>query len=328
MIRQRMPSASAIRVARSRPLVAAVAVVAAAHAARGQCVNPFLPTSASTRALAMGDANTAGRDDDVIFYGPAQLAVARGTSAAIGRYGEHVTSATLASSARIATGGVGVGASLVTARNGVGCSMVVFTSPGSAVSVPAPLTFSRSLVVVGAAQTYKRFRVGVAGKYAVRQLGDARTTRGLADLGVARDISLGDNLPLGLALAVQNIGASAADETALQTPLRAAFGVAGGTPAGPLDIGIAGQLAVERYLDQPILRHGRVKAAAGLDVGYTWLDGYSISLRAGVRDAPTMTDLRQLTAGAGLALDRVAIDYALEQLVGSRVAHRVGLRLR
>src|SRR5436309_10996609 len=116
---------------------AALLWILLAPVARAQCINQRLTTGASTRALAMGDANTAGRDDDVIFYGPAQLAVARGTSAAIGRYGEHVTSATLASSARIATGGVGVGASLVTARNGVGCSMVVFTSPGSAVSVPA-----------------------------------------------------------------------------------------------------------------------------------------------------------------------------------------------
>src|SRR4051812_18391136 len=37
-----------------------------------------LPTSA--RTLAMGDIGVASRDDDVIFYNPAQLSVARGTS--------------------------------------------------------------------------------------------------------------------------------------------------------------------------------------------------------------------------------------------------------
>ena len=46
-----------------------------------QCVPLRLPIGASTRGIAMADANTAGRDDDVIFYGPAQLAIARGTSA-------------------------------------------------------------------------------------------------------------------------------------------------------------------------------------------------------------------------------------------------------
>src|SRR3954453_7637722 len=45
---------------------------------------PFLPivlrVPASTRMLALGDAGVAGRDDDVVFYDPAQVAVARGTS--------------------------------------------------------------------------------------------------------------------------------------------------------------------------------------------------------------------------------------------------------
>jgi hypothetical protein len=57
-----------------------------------QCVEVPLPTSASTRGLAMGNANLAGRDDDVLFYGPAQLAVARGTSVAAERYVDGLAS--------------------------------------------------------------------------------------------------------------------------------------------------------------------------------------------------------------------------------------------
>jgi hypothetical protein len=34
------------------------------------------------------------------------------------------------------------------------------------------------------------------------------------------------------------------------------------------------------------------------------------------------------TAGLGFTVDRLSIDYALETLSGSRVANRIGLRIR
>ena len=309
------------------PATLVLLLAAIAGAADAQCLNPNMPTSASTRALAMGDANTAGRDDDVLFYGPAQLAVARGTSAAVGRYDAHLTSATVASTARLATGGVGVGASFQSARNAAGCPLLLF-GPGDTPPGTAPRTFSRALFAVGAAQTFKRFRVGATAKHVTRTLGDERADHFLADVGVARDVSVRDGVPLTIALAVQNIGARPGLATSLQAPLRGALGVATGAPVGPLDLGLVAQLALERDLNQPIYRHPRVFGAAGAEVGYSWLDGYSVALRAGVRRPPAFTDLRQLTAGAGLVLDRIAIDYAVEQLVHSRYAHRIGVRLR
>src|SRR5256885_8700058 len=90
--------------------------VFAIHAA-AQCIDRPLPTSGSTRAVAMGDANTAGRDDDVIFYGPAQLAVARGTSAAAERYSDRLAGGTISSTLRFSFGGIGVGQQIVEERN-------------------------------------------------------------------------------------------------------------------------------------------------------------------------------------------------------------------
>jgi len=64
----------------------------------------------------------------------------------------------------------------------------------------------------------------------------------------------------------------------------------------------------------------------GAEVGWSWLDGYSVAMRAGLRSRAAGEEL--VTAGAGFTMDRLSIDYALETLAGSRVAHRVGLRIR
>src|SRR5436305_12653056 len=125
-----------------------------AGAASAQCIDRPLPTSASTRALAMGDANLAGRDDDVIFYGPAQLAVARGTSVAAERYFDGLAGGTVATTQRLASGGIGVGAQIVEGKNSLPC-LGLFTLPNG--DLPAH-TITRAQAAVGAALTYKRYR--------------------------------------------------------------------------------------------------------------------------------------------------------------------------
>ena len=74
------------------------------------------------------------------------------------------------------------------------------------------------------------------------------------------------------------------------------------------------------------MRGGWVAPAGGAELGYSWLDGYTIAVRAGARRPATGES--PVTAGAGLSLDRLSIDYALETLRGSRFAHRIGLRVR
>src|SRR5436190_6388312 len=148
-----------------------------------QCVDLPLPTSASTRGLAMGNAKLAGRDDDVIFYGPAQLAVARGTSVAAERYMDGLAGGTVATTSRLASGGIGVGAEVVEGRNPDSCLQLLALPNG----LPAARTISRDMAVVGAAQTYKRTHVGLSAKYATQQADEQRTSQFLFDVGASHD---------------------------------------------------------------------------------------------------------------------------------------------
>lgn len=296
--------------------------------AQAQCLPLRLPMGGSTRAIGMGDANTAGRDDDVIFYNPAQLAVARGTSASIERYSDHLAGGAMSATSRIASGGVGIGAQLAGGTNAPQCNIASVGPTGTFVLSPAPLNVVRMLAVVGAAQTFKRFHLGASAKYAAEQGGDARTSRVMLDAGVSRDVTLSDFIPLSIGLAVQNIGTSATDTLQLNTPLRAAIGLASGGPVGPIDLAVAADVAAERNATQSLLGHGRLIAGLGTEIGYTWLDGYSFAFRVGERIPPTRTDLRHFTFGAGLVLDRISFDYAGEDQVGFRIAHRFGIRLR
>jgi hypothetical protein len=308
---------------RATPLPLFWIVSATLSASAGaQCIDRPLPTSASTRGLAMGDANAAGRDDDVIFYGPAQLAVARGTSVAGERYFDRLASGTVSTTSRLASGGIGVGAQIVEGRNLDGC----LTSSLPSGILPAR-TIMRSQAVVGAALTFKRYRFGLAGKYAGEQADDNRVSQFLVDAGISRDFTLGDFVPLTVAAAMQSIGPDPTTATELGVPRRASLGVASGGPLGPIDLAVAAQAGFERTGTLRSLRNTPM-ARGGIEVGYTWLDGYSFSLRAGERTNNATTILRHTTFGAGLVLDRLAFDYATEHLAGSRFAHRFGIRLR
>lgn len=295
---------------------------------RGQCVDRPLPTSASTRGLAMGNANLASRDDDVIFYGPSQLAVARGTSVAGERYFEKLASGTVATTSRLAAGGIGVGAQMIEGRNVGSCAQLPQLPNGT----PPAQTLTRSLAVVGGALPFKRYRIGVAGKYASEQADAGRQSEFLADVGVSRDFTLGDFVPLTVALAAQSIGPDPTRAVALGVPRQVSLGLSSGGPFGPLDLGLALQAGVEHNGNQAgnvlLLYRNRPLVRGGIEVGYTWLDGYNFSLRAGGRTASAYELNRHLTFGAGLVLDRVSVDYALEELREARYAHRVGLRLR
>ena len=286
-----------------------------------------LRVPASTRALALGNANVAGREDDVIFYSPAQLAVARGTSISGERFTATSTGGSLSTLVRIGSGGIGFGASWLS------YATVDGTYPGSRAdfTTSGGRGGSSLLAAVGLAQTIKGFRIGVTGKYLREELAVSED-RALADVGVGRDFTLW--LPFQAALSVQNLGSDFSSDAVLVTPdelpglgnapararlpMRASLGLSSGTPVGPLDLAALAQLSV--------LRDGFVAPAGGLEAGYSWLDGYSIALRAGARRPENGEGI--LTAGAGFSVDRISIDYALETLTGGRTAHRVGLRIR
>jgi hypothetical protein len=270
----------------------------------------------SSRALALGDAGIAGHDDDVIFYGPAQIATARGTSASVERFSASANGGALSSVTRIGSGGVGVGFSTIDFR---GPADLYPASRDLSVD-RGPVAATSTLAVVAVAQTFKKFSLGAAAKYAEDHVASQAQARPMLDLGVARDVTVFD-APVTTAIAVQNIGRNldVIGQRRPYLPLRATGGVSAGGPAGPLDLGVAAQVAV-------FPRGGFVAPAGGLELGYSWLDGYGIAARVGAR-RPQIGE-STLTAGAGVRLDRVTFDYALETLAASGVAHRLGIRLR
>ena len=289
-----------------------------------QCVDRPLPSSFSTRGLAMGNANLASRDDDVIFYGPAQLAVARGTSVAGEGYPGKLASATMATTSRIASGGVGLGAQVVEGQNNGPCAALPLLPNGQ----PPAQTITRTLGVVGGAFPFKRFRFGVDGKYAAEQADANHASSLLADVGVARDFSVADFLPLTAVLAFQSIGPDPTRAIELGVPREASLGLASSGPFGPLDFVIAVQGGVEHNGTPTSGIKNRPLARGGVELGYSWLDGYSFAVRAGARTAEGYELTRHFTAGAGIVLDRLSIDYALEELTNSTFGQRLGIRLR
>ncbi len=162
---------------------------------------------ASTRAMGLGNAWVAGRDDDVLFYNPAQIIGLRaGFEATAGRYG---SAGTLGSMASTFTGGP--------LTLGWGVEFVNFSTPTGAAYpfVPATLTtsgpndaFALVATVVRRDERSSGFKIGVAAKYAEDRVAETpaggvamRHDAFLGDVGVAH------NLWGGVAgLAVQNIG--------------------------------------------------------------------------------------------------------------------------
>jgi hypothetical protein len=295
-----------------------------ASATRGQCVDRPLPSSASTRALGMGNANLAGRDDDVIFYGPPQLAIARGTSVAAERYFDGLAGGTVATTSRLASGGIGVGAQIVEGKNSLTCLGKITLPNGDA---PAH-TMTRTQAAVGAALTFKHYRFGVSTKYAAEQVDVVRLSQVLLDAGISHDYSLLDFVPVTVALAAQNFAPNPTESVELGVPRRVTLGLASGGPLGPLDVAVLAEGGVEHNGGGLTLVRNRAVARGGIELGYTWLDGYSIALRGGGRTAASNDLTRHITFGAGLVLDRFAFDYASEELIDSRFAHRLSIRVR
>ena len=293
-----------------------------------------LPTG--PRTLAMGNVGIGSRDDDVLFFNPAQLAVARGTSASAERYSASANGGTVSAVTRLGNGGVAVGVRTVNYKT----AFVGFPADRSAMLVNDGLPGASLEAAIGLGQVVKGVRIGAAAKYAADQANNVDAHRVAVDLGVSKDFMR----YFTAGLAVQNLSrpisfscvdarfapscspppgvivAPSPDWATAKAylPLRTTAGVAASGPVGPLDLTATAALS--------LLRDSFVIPAGGGEVSYSWLDGYAIAFRAGVRrpiqgEAP-------FTAGAGFTMDRLSIDYAVEALSGSRAAHRIGLRIR
>jgi len=272
-----------------------------------------LPSGA--RILALGNAGVAGRDDDVLFYNPAQLALVRGSTISGQRYAPGNTAGAMSTVFAFAGGGIGIGIQWL------GFSTEAASFPYSMTSLDSTgtRTASSAAATIGMGRVFKGIRVGLAGKVAQESSAQARSTSGFFDIGLEKDFFRF----AGIGLSIQNISAFG-DARGLE-PTRFTLGTMAEAPlvfllpVSPfIDMGLAGQVTV--------LHDGWIKPAGGLEVGIAWIQGYSVTLRAGAR-RPEPGE-RPMTAGVGFNADRVRFDYALETRDRDNVAHRIGVRVR
>ncbi|HEY4129373.1 MAG TPA: hypothetical protein VGM50_02055 [Gemmatimonadaceae bacterium] len=287
-----------------------LAVGSASNAFAQNLYSPIiLRLPASPRTLALGNTGIVSRDDEVIFFNPAQLTNASGFSASAERYGAHAAGGTMSAVTRFNGGGIGIGMQFADYQTALGAfpatreTMLASGFPGQSLEV-----------VAGIAQSIKGFRTGIAGKFVEEDNASTRFTKPLVDVGVSHDF-----FRTNFGLAVQNIGAEEdIGTTHIDLPLKTTLGAGRTTSWGPYDFAFTGAVS--------LLRDDFVQPSGGVEMNYSWLSGYNIALRAGAR-RPSIGE-EVFTAGAGYTVDRVSLDYAAEALPNGRFGHRIGLRVR
>ena len=293
--------------------------------AQAPSVGPLLLVLPATpRTAALGNAWVAGRDQDVLFYNPAQLIGARqGLDLSLTRHGSDGTSATVGSI---------YAAGKWSLTLGWGVQFADFkTSPArpypyasDVLLEKGPASGTSALIAVGGAVTYKGFRFGGAGKYATDRVSmptgliDARSPINhgvlVADIGVARNIVGGVG-----GVSVQNLGGwSNGDGTGIKPPRQVLLGWSMTRVAGPLDIGVFSQLTVRDEWTAP---------AGGLEIGYGWIEGYYVALRVGAK-RPESGPEHPFSFGAAITADRLTIEYGVQLFEGGRAANGVTIRWR
>ena len=296
-----------------RTTLALLGIIAAAPAgAQSTIYGPLaLKLPASARMLGMGDIGVAGRDDDVIFYNPAQLFVARGTSFSATRLSPTARGGTMSTVLRLGPGAVGFGANYLEYQ-----SPVLGTRLGRLEIIGGNISPGTSAVgVVGYAQTFKGFRLGAAAKYGMDALTLERFGNLYGDAGLARDFGR-----YTAALAVQNIGSSIPrGSDRIDPPTTATLGAATARPVGPLDVAATAGVSYSA--------EDEVTAGGGVEIGWSWISGYSIAARAGAHQARQDGDT-ELMAGFGFTADRMTLDIGVERLPGNRAGYRAGIRIR
>jgi hypothetical protein len=274
-----------------------------------------LPTGA--RPLAMGGWNASLRDVDAAFGNPAYAGTITSTSFSLARYARGVHSGTLSNHTTIGVIGIAIGATyldygaLTPALDSTAFSSAVLTDRG-------PYAAASLAGSVALSMTFKGFRWGIAGTYLEERVESARASVVAANLGVSKDLTFANST---VGLVIQNVGPSLdAPSMDVELPMRVALGISRATfPLNAfVDLGLSGGIAVRR--------DGFVSASAGGELSYVPIEGIAFAFRAGAR-RPDLRAQEPLTVGLGGAYDRLAVDYAWEQMDGGG-AHRVSVRLR
>lgn len=289
--------------------------VASAQRGEGPLV---LRLPASARIAALANAGLVSTDGDALFYNPGMLASIRGSAASVQSYGASATTGSMATTSTAGSLTVGIGAQFLTYRAPAGMGYAEVVKFG-ATHLPdgGAVHASSTAFTVGLARTIKGLRLGVAAKYAEDRLGPVSDGTVAVDIGMNRSMGPGT-----LGVVVQNLGPGLRlDGVKGALPRRVGVGYGGYQAiAGHWDIGA--QMALTWEGDS------FVRTAGGAELAYVPIDGVAITLRQGFR-LPRERDESLVTAGIGVTVDRVAVDYAMDPVRGGRaVSHRIGVRIR
>lgn len=278
----------------------------------------------SARAASLGNAWVAGRDEYTIFSNPALITPTTGFGLTLASHGSDGRSIASASAATVGEYTFGWGVHLLdfsTSRSNTAYPY----APAALVGSGDADLFSM-VAVVAVRRTYKGFGIGVAAKYAqdVVPRETAQNgllvvpTRGAALLG---DVGISHSLLGGTAgLSVQNISQPySVGPNSFSVPTQIAVGWSDQTQWGPLDIGYVTQVTARR--------EGWVAPGGGVEVGWAWIDGYSVTGRVGARRTET-DDEKPVGIGASFRADRLNIEYGVNFYTGNEASHRLTLRWR
>lgn len=275
-----------------------------------------LPSSA--RFLAIGNAGLVSTDGDAMFYNPGMLASSRGAAASLQRYGSNGTSGAIATTSTAGSMTIGIGAQFVRYEAPLNLPYASLLKPGATrLSEPGAVPAASAAFTVGFAKTIKGFRVGANAKYVEDRIGVAADGTLAIDIGMNRALGPGT-----LGLVVQNLGEGlriAGNKGTLPRRIGAGWGAA--RPVSEhWDLAAQTALTLEGDLF--------VRPAGGGELSYVPVEGVAFVIRQGFR-RPRERDESFFTAGLGLTIDRIALDYAFEPVRGGRdAAHRVGVRVR
>lgn len=299
---------------RSRLTIVAIAFVALAQTIPAQARQlSVLRIPVWPRAAGLADIGAATALPEGLFYNPALAGSVAAIAGSAHLFGSDSMLTTVVTG--LTTGVVSIGAGIQLLRADIGLNPLVDPIPG------APFLDDRSLtsvVTLGGSMRFKGVRFGASGKY-IQLFERARDADGVAfDIGAQRQIG-----PFSVGLAVQNLGAGldiAQEE--LELPQRYTLAAEGsGLPIGAfIDFGATAAVAVDH--------DGEVLPAAGGQILYTPLDGWTFTARAGLRRPAPSSNQQPVTGGLALTLDRLTVDYAVEGVKGSSAVHRIGVRLR
>ncbi len=282
----------------------------------------LLPTSA--RSAALGNTGVAGRDEYAVFQNAARLTATTGFGLTIATYGPATRAMAAASASTmgpVTLGWAVQAVDFVAPRTGAAYP----TLPADLVTNGESDQFSLVALISGA-MTYKGFRVGTSVKYAedlVRRNSIDLPVVALPSRGAAWLLDIGTSHPLwtGIAgLSLQNIGQPyVLRGTRYGVPTQLALGWSAQYAWGAFDYGFHTQVTARRG--------GWVSPAAGFEMGWSWIDGYNVTLRAGAHRTES-DDEKPAGAGFSFSADRLTLDYGASFFTEARMGHRLTVRWR